>query len=202
MAKNTPPADISANYAQRISDDLSANRGEQERVRAELDRLQDELISLETGEQVLVKMREVLDSSASAAPTSSKTAVSVPSARRRKAKPSLRKAAGGTVAPSPNSPDTNDTNDTRKEPGRPTWRELVTEYLSGQREPKSSTEVTAALTEAYPQRQVQVTVVRNTLEQGVAHGLMERHRQGRSVFYSSVSAASVGSSQEAEAPAP
>lgn len=193
MAETASPTDISANYAQRISDDLSANRGEQVRIRAELARLQDELISLEASEGVLVQIREVLDSSASAVTSSSETA-SVPSARRRKA----RKAVGGTMVSSPESPNTNST---RPEPGRPTWRELVTEFLSGQREPKSSAEVTAALTEAYPQRQVQVAVVRNTLEHGVAHGLTERHRQGRSVFYSAVSAASASSPQEAEEPA-
>ncbi|MFD7973739.1 hypothetical protein [Streptomyces clavifer] len=197
MAETASPTDISANYAQRISDDLSANRGEQVRIRAELARLQDELISLEASEGVLVKIREVLDSSASAVTSSAETA-SVPSARRRKAKPSPRKAGGGTMVSSPKSPNTNST---RKERGWPTWRELVTEYLSGQREPKSSTEVTAALTDAYPQRQVQVAVVRNTLEHGVAHGLVERHRQGRSVFYSAVSAASASSPQEAEEPA-
>ncbi|MBM7439410.1 hypothetical protein [Streptomyces sp. HB132] len=197
MSENTPTSGISADYAQRITDDLEANRSEQDRARAELTRLQGELVQLEEGEQILVKMQEVLGRTGKPAAGKGKgkgrkAAVSVPAARRAKGRTASRKgvegakprtrtgqkaqtSAGVTAAP--------------KGAGEPTWRTLVTGFLADQREPKSAAEVTAALTEAHPQRATQVAVVRNTLEQGVAHGLLERSKQGRSVYYSPVSAA-------------
>lgn len=191
MSENTLTSTISADYAQRITDDLAANRSEQERTRAELTRLQDELVRLEEGEQILVKMQEVLGGSGKSAGKGKgrKAAASVPAARRAKGKATSRKgdepkalvrakqrtADKGAAAP--------------KGAGEPTWRELVTGYLADQREPKSAAEVAAALADAYPQRTAQVTVVRNTLEQGVAHGLLERSKQGRSVYYSPVASA-------------
>ncbi|MDX3324063.1 MULTISPECIES: hypothetical protein [Streptomyces] len=192
MSENTPTSGISADYAQRITDDLAANRSEQDRARAELTRLQDELIQLEEGEQILVKMQEVLGVAAPAASRSKtvKAAATVPAARSPKAKKASPKA-GSTPKPRARTDRQKPTGatGTAKKSGEPTWRELVTGYLADQREPKSAAEVAAALTEAHPQRTTQVTVVRNTLEQGVAHGLLERSKQGRSVYYSPVPAA-------------
>ncbi|MER7137201.1 hypothetical protein AB0932_30905 [Streptomyces sp. NPDC006682] len=193
MSENTPTSGISADYAQRITDDLAANRSEQDRARAELTRLQDELVQLEEGEQILVKMQEVLGAAETPAPRKGKArkaSVSVPAARRAKSGAAAGKAGSapkararaGQKAPAGR-------NAASKAAGEPTWRELVTGYLADQREPKSAAEVAAALTEAHPQRTTQVTVVRNTLEQGVAHGLLERSKQGRSVYYSPVPAA-------------
>src|SRR6478735_5089130 len=85
MSENTPTSGISADYAQRITDDLAANRSEQDRARAELTRLQDELVQLEEGEQILVKMQEVLGAAETPAPRKGKArkaSVSVPAARR------------------------------------------------------------------------------------------------------------------------
>ncbi|MEU1212476.1 hypothetical protein ACFYSH_14570 [Streptomyces sp. NPDC005791] len=193
MSENTLTSTISADYAQRITDDLAANRSEQDRARAELTRLQDELVRLEEGEQILVKMQEVLGGNGKPAAgkgKSRKVAAPVPAARRAKGnapsqkggdapkgrlRAKQRTATAGTVVP--------------KGAGEPTWRELVSGYLADQREPKSAAEVTAALAEAHPQRATQVAVVRNTLEQGVAHGLLERSKQGRSVYYSPVTSA-------------
>ncbi|MFD6275115.1 hypothetical protein ACFWFI_06005 [Streptomyces sp. NPDC060209] len=190
MSENTPTSGISADYAQRITDDLEANRSEQDRARAELTRLQDELIQLEEGEQILVKMQDVLGAAEKpAAPKSKgrKAAASVPAARGAKSRTATQKRGGGPKSRAGQQTAPEETA-TPKGAGEPTWRELVTGYLSDQREPKSAAEVTAALTEAHPQRTTQVAVVRNTLEQGVAHGLLERSKQGRSVYYSPVSA--------------
>lgn len=180
MSKNPPTPSITADYAQRVTDDLSANRSEQERVRAELARLQDELVRLEESEQVLTKMQEVLGTSPKQTTKKgkgSKTAA-VPAARRSNGKTAAGKTGtttGRKTSKKAASP---------KKPGEPTWLELTTAHLTAQSEPKSAAEVSAALTEAHPERAVQVTVVRNTLEQGVAQGLFERSKQGRSVFYS------------------
>ncbi|MGW0787756.1 hypothetical protein ACWD04_05775 [Streptomyces sp. NPDC002911] len=191
MSENTLTSTISADYAQRITDDLAANRSEQDRARTELTRLQDELIRLEEGEQILVKMQEVLggDGKPATGKGKGRKAASVPAARRAKGKTASQKGGDGPKARVRAEQRTTTAGTAApKEAGEPTWRELVTGYLADQREPKSAAEVAAALTEAHPQRTTQVTVVRNTLEQGVAHGLLERSKQGRSVYYSPVSA--------------
>ncbi|MFJ4839407.1 hypothetical protein [Streptomyces sp. NPDC088746] len=197
MSENTPTSGISADYAQRITDDLAANRSEQDRTRTELTRLQDELIQLEEGERILVKMQEVLGGTGKPAASKAKAkadkpAAAVPAARRAKGRTAAKKSGSGSKTRAEKQTSTPDRTAAPKNAGEPTWRELVTGYLADQREPRSAAEVAAALSEAHPQRTTQVTVVRNTLEQGVAHGLLERSKQGRSVYYSPVSAANVG----------
>jgi len=184
MSTNLSVPSVTADYAQRVADDLSANRGEQERVRSELDRLRDELVRLEESEQVLTKMQDVLGGAPkqTAKQAKSRKSAAVPAARRSNAKTAGGKpgAADGRKAAKKSA--------SAKKPGEATWLELATAYLGGQGEPRSAAEVSDALTEAHPERTVQVTVVRNALEQGIAQGLLERTKQGRSVFYSPVPA--------------
>ncbi|MFD7859777.1 hypothetical protein ACFV6B_36670 [Streptomyces microflavus] len=181
MSTTPPIPSITADYAQRVTDDLSANRSEQERVRAELARLQEELVRLEESEQVLTKMQEVLR-------ITPKKAAKKGQDGKATAVPAARPSNGGAGAIT--GRNTSKKAPSPKKPGEPTWLKLTTAHLTGQSEPKSAAEVSAALTEAHPERAVQVTVVRNTLEQGVAQGLLERSKQGRSVFYSPVLPAS------------
>lgn len=77
-------AGVTAGYAQKVTEDLAANTNEQERVRAELARLQGELLQLEESEQVLVKMQAVLAEvgKPEAAHVKSKKKAAVPAARR------------------------------------------------------------------------------------------------------------------------
>ncbi|MFJ8764075.1 hypothetical protein [Streptomyces clavifer] len=190
MSENTSTSTISADYAQRITDDLAANRSEQDRARAELTRLQDALVQLETGEQILVKMQEVLGGGSTkpaVRKSKDRKVAAVPAARSPKSRTASPKGARKQKAQADQGAPA-DGGAATKGAGDPTWRELVTGYLTTQREPKSAAEVTSALTESHPQRKTQVAVVRNTLEQGVAHGLLERSKQGRSVYYSPVSA--------------
>ncbi|MFD4688786.1 hypothetical protein [Streptomyces sp. NPDC058463] len=197
MSENTPTSTISADYTQRITEDLAANRKEQDRARAELTRLQDELIQLEEGEQVLVKMQDVLSGSGKPEERKGKDRkeASVPAARRPKSKPASEKKGRAPKSQAVQAVPA-DGVAASKGSGEPTWRELVTGYLAGQREPRSAAEVAAALTESHPQRKPQVAVVRNTLEQGVANGLLERFKQGRSVYYSPVPASAAASSPD------
>ncbi|MEU5331287.1 hypothetical protein [Streptomyces parvus] len=188
MSGNLPVQSVTADYVQRVADDLAANRSEQERVRSELARLQDELVRLEDSEQVLMKMQEVLGGTPKQTAKQRKggKAAAVPAARgsNRKAAGKSAAAAGSKASKKTASP---------KKAGEPTWLELTTAYLGGQSEPRSAAEVAASLTEAHPERAVQVAVVRGSLEQGVAQGLLERSKQGRSVFYSPTAPASVPS---------
>lgn len=185
MSGNLPVQSVTADYAQRVADDLAANRSEQERVRSELARLQDELVRLEDGEQVLTKMQDVLGGTPKQTVKQRKGSkgAAVPAARGSNGKKAAA-AAGRKTSKKTASP---------KKAGEPTWLELTTAYLGGQSEPRSAAEVAASLTEAHPERAVQVTVVRNSLEQGVAQGLLERSKQGRSVFYSPTAPASASS---------
>ncbi|TXR99799.1 hypothetical protein EAO73_28215 [Streptomyces sp. col6] len=184
MSTNISARSITTDYAQRVADDLSANRDEQERVRSELDRLRDELVRLEESEQVLTKMQDVLGGAPKQTAKQGKSpkAAAVPASRRSSSTASTGKsgAAGGRKAARKSA--------SASKPGGATWLELATAYLGGQGEPRSAAEVSDALSKAHPERTVQVTVVRNALEQGVAQSLLERSKQGRSVFYSTVPA--------------
>lgn len=70
--------------------------------------------------------------------------------------------------------------------GRQTLRDLVQEYLGSLQEPAAAADVANTLARRYPQRSVQIPVVRNTLEGLVAKGLAVRSKQDRLVFYRAV----------------
>ncbi|MFJ6052552.1 hypothetical protein [Streptomyces sp. NPDC092307] len=191
---------VQDDYAQQIAGDLAANRSAQEERRAELERLQQELGELGEGEKVLLRMQDALGIAAqsSAAPTGGRGTkpAAVPSARtavkatKKKPQPAPAAAAAPVKAPRPRkataaSSGTGTTSAEVKEAaGGPSWLELVTAVLAGRTEPRSAAEVTEAIGAAHPTRKVQAAVIRNTLEQGVARGLLERSKQGRSVYYS------------------
>lgn len=193
MTGTLPAPSVTDDYAQRVTKDLSENRGEQERVRAELARLQSELARLEESEVLLTKMQEVLGG-APKPPTTKKRkskAAAIPAARSTSETPTVKgrnsgRKAGAQKKASP------------RKPGEPTWLDRTTAYLADQSEPKSAAEVTSALAEAHPERTVPAALVRNSLEQGVAQGRVERSKQGRSVFYSSIAAAAPQSPDPAQ----
>ncbi|MGW0366112.1 hypothetical protein [Streptomyces sp. NPDC002990] len=190
MTTATHTAHIKDDYAQQISSDLSANQAAQEQTRAELNRLQEELTRLEDNEKVLLKMQAALgiaSQSASAAVTKrGAKRASVPAARS--ASPAGKKA--GTAKSAAAGKDSRaratgakaDAGKKKDEVGQ-TWVELVTAVVAGQAEPKSAAEVTDVMSATHPERNVQAAVIRNALEQGVARGLLERAKQGRSVYY-------------------
>lgn len=201
MSSATNATRVEDGYAQQISGDLAANHAAQEQARAELLRLQQELAQLEDSEKVLLKMQDALGVSVKpvSAPAAKRGAkrAAVPSARRAPrgagkaaepkdavaAKPARTRktadAAGGAVKKQA----------VKKDAGGPSWLDLVTAAVAGESEPKSVGEVADAVGAAHPGRKVQPTIIRNTLEQGVARGLLERSKQGRSVYYTRVAAA-------------
>ncbi|MFI2471346.1 hypothetical protein ACH475_34060 [Streptomyces globisporus] len=184
MAGTLPVPSVTDEYAQRVTKDLSENRGEQERVRAEVARLQSELAALEESEVLLTKMQEVLGGapkSLTKKKAKSKVAA-VPAARFNSETPTVKGRKSGRKAGIQKKASP-------RKPGEPTWLDRTTVYLAAQSEPKSAAEVTSALADAHPERTVPAAVVRNALEQGVAQGRVERSKQGRSVFYTSIAAA-------------
>ncbi|MCX5174158.1 hypothetical protein [Streptomyces virginiae] len=190
MSTGTKAAGIQDDYAQQIASDLSENQTAQEQVRSELQRLQEELHQLEDNSRVLLKMQEALGlpaetASSQAAHRGAKRAA-VPSARR--ASPAGKKAAASKTAapakaPRARKPPVKAT-PTTKDTG-PSWLELITTVFASHAEPKSAAEVTESVSTAHPERKVQAAVIRNTLEQAVSRGLLERSKQGRSVYYTS-----------------
>ncbi|MER5873053.1 hypothetical protein [Streptomyces sp. NPDC002044] len=192
MSSATNATRVEDGYAQQISGDLAANHAAQEQARTELLRLQEELGQLEDSEKVLVKMQNALGVSAKPAPAAKRGAkrASVPSARS--ASRGVGKAAesgSGAAAKPPRARKAVAKDAVKKEAVGPSWLELVTAAIAGQSEPKSVGEVADAVGAAHPGRKVQPTIIRNTLEQGVARGLLERSKQGRSVYYTRVAAA-------------
>ncbi|MFC8194707.1 BlaI/MecI/CopY family transcriptional regulator [Streptomyces sp. NPDC060006] len=79
---------------------------------------------------------------------------------------------------------------------KPTLVELIRDHLAQQSEPRSSAEVTTALTEAHPDREIKPKVVRTTVEGLVAKGQVQRTKQGSSVFYTPSGTAAADTSAE------
>ncbi|WP_051774800.1 hypothetical protein [Streptomyces sp. NRRL S-237] len=186
MSTGTKAAGIQDDYAQQIASDLSENQTAQEQVRSELTRLQEELHQLEDNSRILLKMQEALGVPAEAASSQAThrgaKRAAVPSARS--SSPAGKKAASKTAAPAKAPRARKPPVEAAKDTG-PSWLELITTVFAGQTEPKSAAEVTESVSTAHPERKVQAAVIRNTLEQAVSRGLLERSKQGRSVYYAS-----------------
>jgi hypothetical protein len=184
MADN---ATLKSQYLTQVETDLEGNTKERERLTADLAALQEQLVILEQDHQLLVGVQQTLVGSPSSTTQGSVPAATpvdvppavVPQARKAKAaartpKPATRKKAAVKAATPAKSEST----------GSLTLRELAVTDLAAHSEPRSAIEIATALTQAHPDRKIQTTVVRNTLESLVAKGHAVRSKQGRSVFYS------------------
>ncbi|MEU4731430.1 hypothetical protein [Streptomyces sp. NPDC023588] len=210
MTTTTNVTRVQDDYAQQIASDLSTNQSAQEQTRKELERLTRELEELQEGEKVLLKMQDALGISAKPAstPTAKRNVkrAAVPAARSasaRSAKKAPEPKAAATAAPRKRKA-AGETEVKKETSGGPSWLELVMATLAGQTEPRSAAEVTETLSAAHPERKVQAAVIRNTLEQGVARGRLERSKQGRSVYYtpSGSTPADAGTDQPQPKPQP
>jgi cell division septum initiation protein DivIVA len=186
MADN---ATLRAQYLAQVEADLERNIKEKERISADLAALQAQLTTLEQDHALLVGVQQTLTNATShpvqgggrTAPPADVAPPKVPRARKHKAAARVpeqsaakkTKAADKTAAAGGGDSAT----------ATHTLVELVTADLTGHSEPRSAAEVSTALTHAHPERKIQTTVVRNTLEALVAKGQALRSKQGRSVFY-------------------
>jgi hypothetical protein len=166
-------------YVQQVADDL-------QRVSTQIAELRTRIAELEGDRRLLAALRDTLgappdvessDASSSEIPlppalpqprgsVSAQTSSKTP---RRKAPGGARKAAAGTRAAAV-----------------PSLNSLVLGLMARQREPRLAAEVAAEMAVVHPERPASAPVIRNTLEALVAKGSLERDRQGRSVYYSSV----------------
>ncbi|MET7780754.1 hypothetical protein ABZT28_34315 [Streptomyces sp. NPDC005388] len=202
-ANSSHATELTSQYIAQVTGDLEHNVKEQERIGHEIEALQEQLHALQNDHTVLVNMQQALGSANPAADADSETAPSVPhqaSVEPKQIKPKKAAAAStkrteskkpAAKAPSAKAPTT---------ATKPTLVDLIRGHLEQESEPRSAAEITAALTQAHPDRSVKTTVVRTTLEGLVAKGHAHRTKQGSSVFYTTAAAsepAAVGPQQEA-----
>ncbi|WP_433917159.1 hypothetical protein [Streptomyces sp. NBC_01744] len=221
---------LASQYIAQVTGDLERNVKEQERISAEIEALQEQLGALQHDHSVLVSMREALGGASPADEADTTATPTVPrqaTAEPQQSKPKKAAAASATATASKKSAaKTSSTKastakastakastakastakaSTAKAPKadtKPTLVNLIRGHLEQQSEPRSATEISAALTKAHPDRGVKTTVVRTTLEGLVAKSQAQRTKQGSSVFYTATSAseaAAADSQQEAVA---
>ncbi|MFD7754403.1 hypothetical protein [Streptomyces sp. NPDC059757] len=202
---------LTSQYIAQVTGDLERNVKEQERISAEIEALQEQLGALQHDHSVLVSMREALgganavgEADTTAAPTVPRQATAEPrqstpkkaaatSAKTTASKKGAAKApsakASSAKAPSAKTPSAKASSaKTPTTDAKPTLVNLIRGHLEQQSEPRSATEVSAALTQAHPDRGVKTTVVRTTLEGLVAKSQAQRTKQGSSVFYTATAA--------------
>ncbi|MFB6962457.1 hypothetical protein ACFCYB_37155 [Streptomyces sp. NPDC056309] len=180
----TSPTQLASQYSMQVTGDLERNLKEQERVRDEIEALQAQLAALQQDHTILVNIQTALGMPA--ATTAPETAAAVPAPRRKKAATSkaATKPAKKSAAPAgQQARKKNSSAEAAATAPQPSLIDLVRAYLTGQSEPRSAAEITAALEQQHPERTVKTTVVRTTLENLVAKNQADRTKQGTSVFY-------------------
>ncbi|MFE4924082.1 hypothetical protein [Streptomyces sp. NPDC056661] len=207
---------LTSQYIAQVTGDLERNVKEQERISAEIEALQEQLGALQHDHSVLVSMQEALgganavgEADTTAAPTVPRQATAEPrqstpkkaAATSAKTTASKKGAAKASSAKAPSAKTPSAKASSAKAPSakassakapttdaKPTLVNLIRGHLEQQNEPRSATEVSAALTQAHPDRGVKTTVVRTTLEGLVAKSQAQRTKQGSSVFYTATAA--------------
>ncbi|GGO45261.1 hypothetical protein [Streptomyces lasiicapitis] len=205
MTESTSAATaLASQYASQVNSDLERNTKEQERIRAEVDTLQEQLAALHHDHTVLMNIRQALGATTPPAEVPEKAAV-VPAPRGKasaaagKSKQPTAKKAG---APQPRAAGTKQARKaTAAKTAEPTLVELISRHLTAQNEPRSAAEISTDLGQAHPDRGIKTTVVRTTLEGLVAKNRAQRTKQGSSVFYTAPDAPAQAAAPE-EQPEP
>ncbi|MFF7920707.1 hypothetical protein ACFZDP_06000 [Streptomyces mirabilis] len=186
VSSNSHSTELTSQYIAQVTGDLERNAKEQERVGAEIEALQEQLLALRHDHTVLVNMQDALGGPGSTPGAEAAAAPSVPHQVSAEPKQSKGKKAAATGAKktAPKKPAAKASSvKASTAAAKPTLVELIRGHLEKQTEPRSAAEVTTALTQAHPDRSVKTTVVRTTLEGLVAKSHAHRTKQGSSVFY-------------------
>ncbi|HSA51052.1 MAG TPA: hypothetical protein VLH10_13230 [Yinghuangia sp.] len=176
--------ELKAQYTAQVTADLEHNAREQQRIHDELAALEGQLEALQRNHAVLLTVRQALAAQAG-------DSAAAPARKRGAAKAAAKDAPPATGAGKKSGSGeakAGHAKTTKPAAPQPTLGELIRDILAQQTEPKSIAEIAAALAKAHPDRGVKATVVRNTVENLVARAQVERHKQGGSVFYTTVSA--------------
>ncbi|MEU0836675.1 hypothetical protein [Streptomyces sp. NPDC005969] len=182
---------LASQYIAQVAGDLERNVKEQERIGGEIKALQEQLGALQHDHSVLVSMQEALggaspagEADTTAAPTVPRQATAEPQqSKPRKAAATSAKATAPKKSASKAASAKASSAKAPKAETKPTLVNLIRGHLEQQSEPRSATEISAALAQAHPDRGVKTTVVRTTLEGLVAKSQAQRAKQGSSVFY-------------------
>ncbi|MDQ0947284.1 hypothetical protein QFZ24_001207 [Streptomyces phaeochromogenes] len=194
--------ELKTQYAAQVAADLERNTKEQERIGAEVAALQEQLSALEHDQSLLANLQRTLGTeSLEQAGSSEKDSVpakpSLPRQASAESKPGRRKKATASK-PKKAAAKTPETKASAPAAKLPTLVELIHNHLGRQSEPRSSAEISTALAQAHPDRDIKPKVVRTTVEGLVAKGHVQRTKQGSSVFYTAAETSAADNSAEQE----
>lgn len=179
--------ELKAQYAAQVAGDLERNAKEQERIGAEVAALQEQLRALQHDHDLLANLQRTLggESPPQASPGTGESVTAEPSVpRQASAKPASGRQKEATAAkPKKTAAKNPITKASATAAKQPTLVELIRSYLGQQSEPRSAAEITTALAQAHPDRDIKPKVVRTTVEGLVAKSHVHRTKQGSSVFY-------------------
>ncbi|MFE5122958.1 hypothetical protein [Streptomyces sp. NPDC056669] len=209
MDTSADNTNLKSQYASQINTDLEHNTADHERLSSEITALQQQLLVLENNRTLLLGMRHSLgDEAAGDVPENTGISGSengASAARKSAERSPTRKPTKKTDTTSGKRKGTESGGSRTKrvrEAGAPTLRDLIHDDLTQHGEPRSAAEVTAALTQALPDREIKATVVRSTLESLVAKGQAHRTKQQRSVLYSTAAPDTAAGTAEPSAASP
>ena len=192
VSQSSPAATgIKAQYAAQVAADLEHNTKEQERIGAEIAALDEQLRILQRDHALLVTLQQAVSSenaenlASTQADEAATAPAHAPAQRRTRSTPSGRKKAQSAKAEQDGKESQAKKAKKSTSSSTPTLVTLVREHLADHPEPRSAAEITAVLTQSHPDRDIKATAVRTTAEGLVAKGLVQRTKQGSSVFYAS-----------------
>ncbi|KUN60419.1 hypothetical protein AQJ46_38105 [Streptomyces canus] len=193
----TDTTGLTHQYSAQVAADLETNLKEQERIGGDIAALQQQLAALQHDHSVLVNIQQALGvTQTTKEPTPATETATVPSPRQKaksapRSKQTARKSTAareGTTAKKstaaqerPTAKKSTAKSETKA--AQPTLVGLIRHHLTEQGEPRSAAEISAALGQAHPERDIKTKVVRVTLEGLVARSQAQRTKQGSSVFY-------------------
>lgn len=203
MPETTTATELTSQYISQVTSDLERNVKEQERISAEIASLQEQFAALQHDHTVLVNMQQALgvtpapaeaeaESQSAAVPSPRRKAGTAPDGKQKARKSTTERGKAAAGKPAAKAAGATKTT-------APTLVELIRRHLLGQKEPRSAAEISAALGQAHPERQITTKVVRVTLEGLVAKSQAERTKQGKSVFYTAPAAAPEAEAQPEDA---
>jgi hypothetical protein len=193
----TDTTGLTHQYSAQVAADLETNLKEQERISGDIAALQQQLAALQHDHSVLVNIQQALGvTQTTKEPTPSTETATVPSPRQKaksapRSKQTARKSTAAREGTSAKKSTAAQERTTAKKStaksetkaAQPTLVGLIRHHLTEQGEPRSAAEISAALGQAHPERDIKTKVVRVTLEGLVARSQAQRTKQGSSVFY-------------------
>ncbi|MFJ9011343.1 hypothetical protein [Streptomyces canus] len=181
----TDTTGLTHQYSTQVASDLESNLKEQERISGDIAALQEQLAALQHDHSVLVNIQQALGvTQTTKEPTPSTETATVPSPRQKaKAAPRSKQTARKSTPAQASTTAKKSTAKSETKAAQPTLVGLIRSHLTEQDEPRSAAEISAALGQAHPERDIKTKVVRVTLEGLVARSLAQRTKQGSSVYY-------------------